>query len=206
MKRPLTPKGKESRKKILQAAEMLFATKGFQVATVSEIVAAAGLTQAAFYLYFDSKQQLFEELTGRFQQQLLALSDAGKKVTHTPSGQIPSQITDNLVQLFNLFAENPYLTKIALEQSPDSDELRNRIVMMIRNNMAANQRAGIVHPEIDTHIAAESIVAMMVRLVERFLLSGEETAVELAKKSARLIMYGLLTEDYRKGEKSCSSS
>lgn len=77
---------------------------------------------------------------------------------------------------------------------------------MIRNKMNANQQAGIVRPEIDTHIAAESIVAMMIRLVERFLLSGEETAVELAKKSARLIMYGLLTGDCRKGERSYSSS
>lgn len=72
-------KGEESKKKLLKAAEKLFAEKGFQSTKVSEIVAHAGLTQAAFYLYFASKEEILQHLLSKFEQQLGNFGDAGKK-------------------------------------------------------------------------------------------------------------------------------
>ena len=47
---------------ILQAAEMLFARRGYEGTTIDEIVAEAGYTRGAFYAHFGSKEAIMREL------------------------------------------------------------------------------------------------------------------------------------------------
>lgn len=60
------PKGEQSRGRLLAAAASEFAAKGFHRARVSDIVKAAGLTQASFYQYFESKEGLYQQLMDEF--------------------------------------------------------------------------------------------------------------------------------------------
>lgn len=53
------------RDRVLAAATRLFAMKGFEGATVREIVAAAGVTKGALYHYFSSKDDLLLEIYAR---------------------------------------------------------------------------------------------------------------------------------------------
>jgi AcrR family transcriptional regulator len=46
----------------MTAARSVFSKKGYESATVSEIVGRAGVAQGTFYLYFESKKQIFDEL------------------------------------------------------------------------------------------------------------------------------------------------
>jgi AcrR family transcriptional regulator len=50
------------RLKILEAAEKLFAEKGFDGSRVDEIATIAGVNKALIYYYFDSKEKILEEL------------------------------------------------------------------------------------------------------------------------------------------------
>jgi AcrR family transcriptional regulator len=50
------------RGQLLDAARQVFEVKGYHVATVSDIVQAAGLSQGAFYLYFADKKAIFAAL------------------------------------------------------------------------------------------------------------------------------------------------
>ena len=59
---PREPKQDRSRRKqaeLLDAAERLFAERGFDGVTVDEIAAAAGYASATFYNYFSDKTQVF---------------------------------------------------------------------------------------------------------------------------------------------------
>lgn len=59
---PYTPEHKEqSRTKILKAASLLFASRGFDNVTIDEIMAAAGMTRGAFYAHFKTKAALYAE-------------------------------------------------------------------------------------------------------------------------------------------------
>jgi AcrR family transcriptional regulator len=62
--------GKDRRSQLLAAARSVFAKKGWESATVSEIVGRAGVAQGTFYLYFPGKDSLAgafaEELAERF--------------------------------------------------------------------------------------------------------------------------------------------
>jgi AcrR family transcriptional regulator len=52
----------ETRAELLDAAAVVFAERGYRVATVNDIVRAAGLSKGTFYWHFGSKEELFAAL------------------------------------------------------------------------------------------------------------------------------------------------
>jgi AcrR family transcriptional regulator len=58
----LTRRGAATRQRLLEAAESVFAELGYHDASIVKITEAAGVAQGTFYLYFSSKQEIFEEL------------------------------------------------------------------------------------------------------------------------------------------------
>ncbi|BFH70792.1 putative HTH-type transcriptional regulator YdgC [Paenibacillus dendritiformis] len=182
----------ESKRRLMESAGQLFAAKGVRGTKVSDIVAGAGLTQAAFYLYFKSKDDLAAQLLEQFNEQLLRLGNAGSEVKHLPASDVEKFIVSALTGIFRLFGEQPQLTKIALQISDDSEQVRERIVRQIIANMLHNQSLGIVKPDIDPELAAESIVAAIERLVYRYAATGERTPEELGAHTARLFLQGML--------------
>lgn len=59
------------KEEIKQAAIEIFADKGYHAAKVSDIVAEVGVAQGTFYLYYDGKNQIFEEILNDFLSLLL---------------------------------------------------------------------------------------------------------------------------------------
>ena len=55
-------KSAQTRARLLESAEKIFARDGFEAAKLEEIAAGAGYTRGAFYATFDSKEDLFIEL------------------------------------------------------------------------------------------------------------------------------------------------
>jgi AcrR family transcriptional regulator len=53
-------KGERTRRRLLEVAVRRFADDGYRATSVSAIAREAGVTQAAVYAYFDSKEALFE--------------------------------------------------------------------------------------------------------------------------------------------------
>lgn len=61
---PATARGQRTRQKVLDAAEEVFGTSGYEAASIVDITRAAGIAQGTFYLYFPSKKAVFTELVG----------------------------------------------------------------------------------------------------------------------------------------------
>jgi TetR/AcrR family transcriptional repressor of nem operon len=51
-----TPRGEESRRRVLEAALTVFRTKGYTATTVDDLCAAASVTKGSFFHHFDSKE------------------------------------------------------------------------------------------------------------------------------------------------------
>jgi AcrR family transcriptional regulator len=60
--RTLSPRGIETRTRLLAAAEQVFGDVGYHDASIVKITEAAGVGQGTFYLYFASKKDVFDEL------------------------------------------------------------------------------------------------------------------------------------------------
>ncbi|MED4584780.1 TetR/AcrR family transcriptional regulator [Brevibacillus choshinensis] len=200
MDRKKVGKGEVSRTRLLQAAAAEFAANGYHRARVSDIVRRAGLTQAAFYLYFPSKEWLYQELMEAFFKKLWELSDAGRKVTPLAKHEVRGRMEENLLELFRFFAEMPELTTIVLSQAEEGEELHRKLAEMVSTNLRNNQEAGHVRADLSIEVTAESIVAMLYRLTIRFLLTGEKKAEQLAKEAVALLANGMLQTAPLKGE------
>lgn len=61
-KSPRTARGRETLRKLLDAAALEFGEKGFHEASISGITRRAGTALGSFYTYFDSKDAIFRAL------------------------------------------------------------------------------------------------------------------------------------------------
>jgi len=188
----LTSKGEASKNKLLAAAERLFADKGYHAATVSQIVKAAGLTQASFYQYFKSKDEILQELLGQFAEQLRPFTDAGREAGNRPPDQLETFVIQTFTGLFELLGQNANLTRIALLESEEGASFRESIVRQISGNMIRNQQSGIVRPDVDPELAAESVVASVERLIYKYGTAEDKTAAEMGEQLGRLFLNGIL--------------
>ncbi len=59
---PKTRRGRETRNKLLDAAEKEFGERGYHEAAISGITQRAGVALGTFYVYFDSKEEIFRAL------------------------------------------------------------------------------------------------------------------------------------------------
>jgi AcrR family transcriptional regulator len=73
-----------TRERILDAAESLFASRGFEGAAMRDIAAGASLNPASLYNHFTSKQALFEAVLERGLRPLFALLDTLELVDWSP--------------------------------------------------------------------------------------------------------------------------
>jgi AcrR family transcriptional regulator len=64
----------DRRSQLLAAARSVFAKKGYESATVAEIVAGAGVAQGTFYLYFPGKDALAGAFAEQFAERFAALA------------------------------------------------------------------------------------------------------------------------------------
>src|ERR671931_696441 len=60
--RTLSSRGAATRTRLIEAAERIFAELGYHDASIVKITEAAGVAQGTFYLYFQSKKEIFDEL------------------------------------------------------------------------------------------------------------------------------------------------
>ncbi len=59
---PKTARGRKTRDRLLEAAEVEFGEKGFHDTAISGITERAGVALGSFYTYFESKQEIFAAL------------------------------------------------------------------------------------------------------------------------------------------------
>jgi AcrR family transcriptional regulator len=73
-------KGERTRRRLLEAAEQVFAGHGYHDASIVKITEAAGVAQGTFYLYFSGKQAIFDVLVEDLNRRLRhAMADASAK-------------------------------------------------------------------------------------------------------------------------------
>jgi TetR/AcrR family transcriptional regulator len=79
-----TPELRETRDRILDCAEALFAENGFAATSVRDIANAARLKPASLYNHFPGKQQLYEAVLDRGLEPLLGILEALQRVDSSP--------------------------------------------------------------------------------------------------------------------------
>jgi AcrR family transcriptional regulator len=114
----LTAKGRQTREAIDAAARKLFAERGFHGTTLADITSSAGRTTAAFYRYYDDKEDLLAALAKSF---LLDVVMPSGLTVHLPSSPDDHQFFSAVVTgYWNMFKQNIGIM-IAVNQLTDTD-------------------------------------------------------------------------------------
>jgi AcrR family transcriptional regulator len=88
---------------ILNAALKVFTEKGFAAARVDDVAAAAGVSKGAIYLYFASKEALFEALVRRFAERVVA--GAAERITALGAADPEAAIRGGLRFLITMMSD-----------------------------------------------------------------------------------------------------
>lgn len=164
-----------TRAKILDAAERVFAEKGYYEALVDEIAQTSHTSKGAIYFHFPSKEELFAVLIDRLAQRLL--QDVEKAISRE-RGAV-AKIQAALETVMRQLTRRRRLAKILLVQSfsgPAFAEKRlkvfERFAQLVQKQLDEAIAEGSI-ASIDSEIVAHAWLGAIHELVVRWLYTGE---------------------------------
>ncbi len=165
---PKRARGKERVAKLLQAATAVFADKGYEAATMTEIAARAGAPIGSLYQFFPDKAALADTLVGNY----IALFATDLQTLESRAGDID---TDTLAQsLLGLLRAHPQERAAAqplAEARMSEQDRRTTFRQMLRKQIAAILR--VRSPALSAETARE-IAIVMLQLMKASSMLGDE--------------------------------
>ncbi|MGH3001498.1 MAG: TetR/AcrR family transcriptional regulator [Gaiellaceae bacterium] len=170
--RPLSKRGLDTRRRLLDAAERVFGELGYHDASVVRLAETAGVAGGTFYLYFDSKKAVFDEL----------VRDLNRRVRHAMKAGSSKGTTRLEAELlgfdayFRFTSDHPALYRIIRQAEFVSPEmLRYHYDHLSRGYIEALQAAvdsgeiGKLDPEVATY----ALMGLGEMVGMRFILWGD---------------------------------
>jgi AcrR family transcriptional regulator len=154
------PANRPSRRKhLIDAAVELFSIQPWELVTVSDIVERAGMTPAAFYYHFSSREQLLEEVVRVFARTWVSAIESLLDAATGPDDlrKIPEQLLDEV-------DTDPQVARIFFVSAATAPLLVERIHTETRHRLfrAATKAVRRLAPDRDLVIAKVNGVAMIV--------------------------------------------
>jgi TetR/AcrR family fatty acid metabolism transcriptional regulator len=190
---PRTPRGEKARSKLLQAAIDEFAKRGFHATRVSDIVRRAGVSQPSFYIYFETKDEIYRVLLRTMHDELIALVKKARLPPRLGHEAVASATVRSVTTFLEYFAANKNLCIIGYFQSNDADALKSKIVQLTAENIDAEKSAGYFRGAVESTLLAECMHGSIERLIKTRLLTGQRTPKRLANDIIAIFMSGIQT-------------
>jgi len=171
--RPLSRRGLDTRRRLLDAAEEVFSELGYHDASIVKLTEAAGVAQGTFYLYFDSKKAVFDEL----------VRDLNRRVRHAMkegSSRGGTRLEQELLgfeEYFRFTAEHPALYRIIRQAEFVSPELLHyhyeRLSAGYIEALSEAVKAGEIGP-LDPEVTAWALMGLGELIGMRWILWNED--------------------------------
>lgn len=171
----LTPRGRRTRDALLDAARTVFETVGFLDTRVEQIAQEANVSYGTFYRYFESKEDVFGELSTRLfedmhrrEQTATDLSPAAKLIAANRS-------------YYQAYRRNARMMAIVEQVATFNEEFRQlrhehrrQLIDRTARAIARWQSEGLIRPELDPQLAARAMSAMVDHTLYLWLIQGED--------------------------------
>jgi len=186
--KPLSKRGIDTRRRVLDAAERVFAELGYHDASIVKVTEAAGVAQGTFYLYFDSKKAVFDEL----------VRDLNRRVRHAMkegSSEGKTRLEAELLGFdayFRFTAEHPALYRIIRQAEFVSPEMLEYHYERLSAGYVEALRAAVDAHEvgaIDPEVTAWALMGLGEMLGMRWILwaKGKALPDDVWHELARII-------------------
>jgi AcrR family transcriptional regulator len=194
--RTLSTRGLATRRRLLEAAERIFAEVGYHEASIVKITEGAGVGQGTFYLYFGSKKEIFDEV----------VLDLNARVRHamTDASQGGSTRAERELLGFGAFfrftAEHPALYRIVRQAEFVSPETLHEHYERLTGGYVAGLRQAMEAGEVaqgDPEVLAWSLMGIGELVGMRWILwdGRAEMPEQVFDELARIIVRVLGAKD-----------
>ncbi|HKN29266.1 MAG TPA: helix-turn-helix domain-containing protein [Roseiarcus sp.] len=183
-KKPKRERGKQRVAALIDAGAEVFAEKGYEASTMTEIASRAGAAIGSLYQFFPSKEALAEALFNRFTERA---ASSFARVEELAPGRSARELADLFID-YKLGLGTDRDAAIALSSSvagiverrkPLGDALRGRIAAILR---AANGALGE-----DEAAAAAVIVNQVMKMIPALAATDDERAAALIGEARKLM-------------------
>ena len=190
-KNPKTARGQRTRNKLLEAAENAFGENGFHSTSIGDITRRASVALGTFYVYFDSKDEIFRALVAHMGHQVRAwvaerAGDAKDRMDAEYKGLVAYiEFTRSHPNLYRIIEEAQFV-------APDAYKAHyQRFAEGYKRNLGdAAERGEISDGDVSTR--AWALIGMSVFLGLRFGIWGtERPAEEIADAAIAMIAEGI---------------
>jgi AcrR family transcriptional regulator len=183
-KEPKRERGKQRVAALMDAGAELFAEKGYEAATMTEIASRAGAAIGSLYQFFPSKEALAEALFNRFAERAAAsFAQVEARAPGCSARELADLLIDHkLAQATDrdaAIALSSLVAGIVERRKPLGDALRGRI--------AAILSAGAPALGPDEAAAAAIIVNQVMKMVPALASTEDERAAALIAEARKLL-------------------
>jgi TetR/AcrR family transcriptional regulator, fatty acid metabolism regulator protein len=180
-----------TRQRLLDAAERVFAEKGYHGTVVDDIIRASDSSKGGFYFHFLNKQAIFLALVDKLVPKLAAAIDRAIAGETDPVAQLDAALRTVL----ETFGRHRQLSKILLIEAVGLghgfDEklmhTRGRFAGMIQAHLDRAVAAGAIAPQ-DTTLISWAWFGAINEIVVRWLAMGEPERLEDTLPALRLLL------------------
>jgi AcrR family transcriptional regulator len=173
-KRALRTQGRKTMRKLLDAAMVVFARRGYHAARVDDIVKVARTSHGTFYLYFSNKEDLLRALVGEAGEVVASLDDALGPVGPDAAGWRELRVwMERFSEAWQRYAPVLRAWTDLVMSDPDLSAQAHAAAGGVANTLAARIDQAGPHPGIDPIAAAEAVVAMVDRFHQLRQFAGE---------------------------------
>lgn len=181
---PKRRRREETRERLLEAATGVFARQGFDRSTVDEVVREAGFSKGAFYVHFESKEDLFwAMLKERIDRQHEAFNEAI---------DFAKPVSDNvrtiLHAVFDLVEDDPFWASLFMEfgaHAARNEKVRERLAALydgwrelLVQMLTAGRDAGRIRNDIDIAFTTTVMIAAVEGSVIQSSLSPDSVRLK----------------------------
>lgn len=186
----------ERQQQILGVARGIFARRGFNDTSIQDILNAADIARGTFYLHFDSKRAIFDQLIDDFLGRIRSV------VTHVdmrPGAEPPlRQIEDNLDRVFSVLRDDREMTRIVLVLADGLDaecaakmaDFYGRLLSLLAHAITEGQKLGLLRP-CDAEVVAQAALGSLKEVALHRIVRTDPSAEELGRVSHELLAYAL---------------
>ena len=193
---------------IVAAALEVFAEKGFAAARLDDIAARAWVSKGALYLYFETKQDLFEAVVRDAISPNIAAVEAAAQAMDLPFAQVSRMLLARAADVMSTSAIGPVAKMVIAESRnfPDlariwHDAVVSRVLAVITGLIARAQARGEIRPGDPRFHALALIGPLLMGVLWREVLVpvGAEPLdlTALARQHIETALHGLLVEGGR---------
>ena len=188
---------RESRRTaVLAVARRIFSKKGYHATSINDLIEGADIARGTFYLYFESKRAIFDELLDDL---VATLKAQVRRIDVGPNAPQPvDQMNEMVDRVLRTLLDNREMARILLREAVGIDadfdrklaDFYGQIEAMLVSALHTGHAIGILRP-CDAQVVSRCILGSVKEVVHWAFVEHDPKKIDVTKMGRELITHTL---------------